>query len=272
MKHYFPSFDEFLKLSEQGNTIPVYRQLLADTLTPVMAYQRLAQPIGFARSAHAFLLESAEVGERARYSFVAADPEATFEARGRNMVIRRGGREDQVIEGRDPLSEMRKMLVDYRPVHLRGLPRFTGGLVGYAGYDMVRYYEDLGDGPVDDRNLPDLSFGLYRTIVIFDHYYKTIKVVANAHIQGDPGQAYTLAQEAIERTINRLQEGHPQPVGEIALGHLPQKPFESNFSRPNFEKAVEACKEYIRAGDIFQVVLSQRLAVTTKASPFEVTM
>ncbi len=269
MKHYYPSFDEFLRLSEQGNTVPVYRQLLADALTPVMAYQRLAKPIGFAPSTHAFLLESAEIGERARFSFVASDPESTFEARGENITVRRRGREEKLTSA-DPLSELKKLLEGFKPVHVGGLPRFTGGIVGYASYDMVRYYEKLGSGPADDRNLPDLAFGMYRTIVIFDHYYKTIKVVCNAHVTGDPGAAYTAAQEAIERTIGRLQEGRGQPVGEIALGPLPQKPFESNFTKARFEQAVTACKEYIKAGDIFQVVLSQRMSVNTKATPFDI--
>ena len=270
MKHYHPNFDEFLKLAAEGNTIPVYRELLADTLTPVTAYQRLAAPVGFAPSRHAFLLESVVGGERiARFSFVAADPEATFVARRDQITLTRGGREE-TLESHDPLAELEKLLTGRRQVRLKGLPPFTGGVVGYAGYDMVRYYEDFGEGPDDDRNLPDLSFGLYRTMVIFDHVSKTIKVVSNAHITDDPGAAYREAVEAVERTISRLREGNGTAVGEIALGALPQMPFESNFTRPAFEAAVESCKEYIRAGDIFQVVLSQRLAVQATARPFAI--
>ncbi|HUT58147.1 MAG TPA: anthranilate synthase component I [Phycisphaerae bacterium] len=270
MKHYHPSFDDFLKLTGQGNTIPVYRELLADVLTPVTAYQRLAQPAGFAPAASSFLLESAEVGGRARYSFVAADPEAHFEARGDDITVRRRGAPEQKLQSHDPLAEMRTILDDFRQVHLRGLPRFMGGLVGYAGYDMVRYYENLPDSPADDRGLPDMAFGLYRTVVIFDHLYKTVKVVCNAHVTGDPGAAYAEAVEAIERAIGRLREPQGHAVREVSFEHLPQKHFESNFSREGFEKAVDACKEYIRAGDIFQVVLSQRLAVTTQVSPFDI--
>jgi len=270
MKHYYPNFDEFLKLSGEGNTIPVYRQLLADSLTPVTAYQRLAAPPGFAPSKYSFLLESVVGGERvARFSFIAVDPEAVFVARRDDITISRGG-EEQKIHSHDPLAELHKMLAGYRAVHLQGLPRFTGGLVGYAGYDMVRYYEDIGEGPEDDRGLPDLSFGLYRSMVIFDHVSKTIKVVCNAHVTDDPGAAYRDAVEAIERTIARLREGNGAPVGEVSLGPLPQTPFESNFSQAKYEAAVEACKEYIRAGDIFQVVLSQRLAVQAQAAPFDI--
>ncbi len=271
MKHYYPNFEEFRRLCDQGNTIPVYRQLLADALTPVAAYQRLAGPPGFAPVSNAFLLESVVGGERmARFSFVAADPEATFSARGRDVCIQRSGGRIEQLEATDPLETLCEMMSPYYWVQRDDLPRFTGGVVGYAGYDMVRYYEDLGPGPADDRSLPDLLFGLYRTVVIFDHISKTIKVVCNAHVKDDPGQAYTEAIEAIERTIGRLRAGKSLPVGEITLQHLPQKPFRSNFTRQKFCDMVQRCREYIRAGDIFQVVTSQRLAVDTPAKPFDI--
>jgi anthranilate synthase component 1 len=270
MKHYHPNFDEFLAHCSRGNTIPVYRQLLADSLTPVMAYKRLAFPRGFAQAKHAFLLESVEHGGRARFSFVAADPQATFTARGEQITIRSISGQQQALASRDPLAELHRMLEPYKAVHLRDLPRFTGGVVGYAAYDMVRYYENLGPGPADDRNLPDLAFGLYRTTAIFDHYHNTIKIVANAHVQDDPGKAYSEAVDSIERTIARLREGSELPVGEVSLVGLPQKPFQSNFTQQAYMQVVEACKEYIRAGDIFQVVPSQRLTVTTSAKPFDI--
>ncbi len=271
MKHYYPNFDEFCRLSERGNTVPVYRQLLSDSLTPVSAYQRLAHPPGFAPAANALLLESVVGGERiARYSFVAVDPELTFSARRDQVTLRRSGQKPETLTSEDPLAVMKSILDDYQAVHLSDLPRFTGGFVGYAGYDTVRYYERLGEGPADDRNLPDLYFGLYRTMVVFDNVSKTIKVVCNAHVTGDPGQAYRQATESIERTIRRLREGRDQPVGEITTTGLPQVPFESNFRRADFEQAVQTCQEYIRAGDIFQVVLSQRLTVQTGAKPFDI--
>ncbi len=271
MKHYYPTFDEFRELSEKGNCIPVYRQLLSDSLTPVTAYQRLAMPVGFKPSDNAFLLESVVGGEQiARYSFVATDPEATFTARRNQVTISRNHQTEEPFEADDPLAELARMLEPYRAVHLPGLPRFTGGVVGYAGYDMIRYYEDFGEGPEDDRNLPDLAFGLYRTMVVFDHVSKTIKVVANAHIDEDPGLAYNQATDAIEKAIRRLQQGSTEAVKEINLMGLPQKAFQSNFTRKRFCEVVEGCKEYIRAGDIFQVVPSQRLTVDSQAKPFDI--
>ncbi len=271
MKHCYPNFTEFCELLDQGNTIPVYRTLLADAITPVMAYQRLANPPGFAPAGNAFLLESVVGGEQiARYSFVAADPDLTFTATRDHIVIRPRGGQAIEKESHDPLGELQSLMAPYKPVLHPHLPRFTGGIVGLAGYDMVRYYEDFGAGPPDDRELPDLSFGLYRTMVIFDHVSKTIKVVCNAHVTGDPGVAYKQAVEAIDRTINRLRAGDGHAVCEFASEGLPELPFESNFARGEYEAAVARCKEYIHAGDIFQVVLSQRLSAATRASPFDI--
>ena len=138
MKHNYPSFDEFVKLSAEGNTIPVYRLLLADSLTPVTAYRRLAAPAGIARSRHSFLLESVVGGERiARFSFVGADPEATFCARRNEMTVSRGGG-SETTDSDDPLAELKKMVDGYRAVHLPDLPRFTGGVVGDAPNHKVR--------------------------------------------------------------------------------------------------------------------------------------
>jgi anthranilate synthase component I len=189
VKHYYPNFEEFCRLVEGGNTIPVYRQLLSDSLTPVSAYQRLAHPPGFAPAANSLLLESVVGGERiARFSFVGVDPDLTFTARRDQITVRRVGHKSETFASHDPLGELHKLLADFKAVHLPDLPRFTGGVVGYAGYDTIRYYERLGEGPPDDRGLPDMSFGLYRTMVIFDNVSKTIKVVCNAHVTGDPGR------------------------------------------------------------------------------------
>jgi anthranilate synthase component 1 len=163
------------------------------------------------------------------------------------------------------------LLVSYRAVHLPELPRFCGGVVGYAGYDMVRYYEPLPDSPPDDRYLPDMLFGLYDTMVVFDHVSKTILVISHAHVDVDGVEAgYQKACQRVADTVERLGEPRQTRVGHIERQGDPSISFTSNFERSAFEQAVEACKEYIRAGDIFQVVLSQRLQVETACDPYDI--
>jgi anthranilate synthase component I len=266
MPKFLPSFEDFERLAAGGNTIPVYCQLLADNLTPVTAFSAVA-----ADSPHAFLLESVVGGEKiARYSFLAADPQVTFEAKGEQITI--DGTAGQLQEEcRDPLARLARMLESYRAVHLPELPRFAGGAVGYAGYDVVRYYEPLPHPPRDDRGLPDMLFGLYDSMVVFDHVTKTILVISHAHVEIDGVRGgYEKACERVAATVRKLT--HPQ---KTRTGHIdrlgdPTLPFTSNFPADGFQQAVEACKEYIRAGDIFQVVLSQRLKVATKADPFDI--
>ncbi len=172
MTPYRPTLEEFAELAGRGNTVPVYLQLLSDDLTPVSAFARVAD-----RTDHAFLLESVIGGEQiARYSFIAAEPAAMFEATRDRVTITRDGRTETQTSD-DPLKLLEACLADYRAVHLPELPRFCGGAVGYAGYDAVRYVEHLPDAPPDDRGLPDLSFGIYDRMVIFDHVSKTSNVV-----------------------------------------------------------------------------------------------
>lgn len=266
MPKYMPSLPDFERLAQRGNTVPVYCELLGDSLTPVSAFAAVAQ-----QSPHAFLLESVVGGEKiARYSFLGADPQTTFQAT-RDQVIIEGPGGTLTETCPDPLARIAELLASYQAVHLPGLPRFGGGAVGYAGYDVVRYYEPLPDSPADDRRLPDLLFGFYDTMVVFDHVRKTILVIANAHVERDGlKMAYERACERIEATVRRLAGARPTRVVHIDHGGDPSLSFTSNFERDGFCKAVEACKEYIRAGDIFQVVLSQRLRVDTPADPFDV--
>jgi len=266
MARYLPDFDSFERLAQRGNTVPVYCQLLSDSLTPVTAFAAVSQ-----QSPHAFLLESVGGGvDVARYSFLAADPQVTYEATGDQFVID-GPQGRQVETSSDPLSRLASLLQSYQAVHLPELPRFSGGLVGYAGYDVVRYYEPLPKAPPDDRRLPDLLFNLYDTMVVFDHAYKLILVISHAHVDRDGvSNGYERACERIEAVVQRLAEASPSRIGRIDRTGDPQMHFTSNFKREEFERAVEACKEYIRAGDIFQVVLSQRLLVGTAADPFDI--
>jgi anthranilate synthase component 1 len=266
MPKYLPSLPDFERLAQRGNTIPVYCELLGDSLTPVSAFAAISQ-----QSPHAFLLESVVGGEKiARYSFLGAHPQTTFSATRDQVDIEGpGGAVKETCA--DPLAKLTEMLGSYRAVHLPELPRFAGGAVGYAGYDVVRYFEPLPNAPQDDRRLPDLLFGFYDTMVVFDHVRKTILVISHAHVERDGIKAgYEQACERVAAMVKRLEQAQPTRVVPIDHTGDPKLNFTSNFGGDGFAKAVDACKEYIRAGDIFQVVLSQRLQVDTPADPFDI--
>lgn len=266
---YSPSFDDFQKLAQKHDLVPVFRQLVSDTLTPVSAYCRL--PAG----ADSFLFESVVGGERiGRYSFLGSGPFLWLEARGR-QVVRRDAESTEEWTCDDPLAELERLIAAYRAPHIAGLPRFCGGAVGYAGYDTVRYVERLPNPPADDRQLPDLSFAFYDRMVVFDHLRKTVLVVAHADVRGKSGDRVRQAYDAACGRVDELCEFLARPTDELVLADInlsgdPQLKFESNMTRHGYESAVEQSKEYIRAGDIFQVVLSQRLSVTTTASPLDI--
>lgn len=268
---YRPTLQEFTELAKNASLVPVYRQLVGDTLTPVSAFCKIQE------GDWAFLFESVIGGERlGRYSFLGSGPFLRFQAYEQKVQIHRPipGKPDQVEERdhADPLKLLEEMLATYRAPHVPGLPRFCGGAVGYAGYDVVRYVERLPNPPPDDRHVPDLCFAFYDRMVIFDHLTKTIAAVAHAHVDPkDPERSYREACGRVDKLVERLQQGVADlqltdimPVGEV------QRPYKSNFEPRAFEQAVDKCKEYIKAGDIFQVVLSQRLETETKARPFDI--
>jgi len=261
----YPDYKAFCKLSASANVIPIYCQILSDNLTPVSAYGRIVKD-----STHSFLLESVVGGEKiARYSFLSCDPVMIFQAKGTQIQITEANRVTR-SENPDPLKTLEELFKPYRTIHPPDLPRFLGGLVGYAGYDMVRYYEYLPNAPVDDRNIPDLCFGLYPDMIIFDHVSKTVKVVSNAFIGNDTKKAYDTAVQRIEKLMEKLSQQIEFKPAQISPAGEPTLKFTSNFKREDFEEAVECCKEYIFAGDIFQVVLSQRLTVQTSVDPFDI--
>src|SRR5947209_7367164 len=186
MRHR-PTFEEFVELARGHSVVPIYRQLIGDTLTPVSAFCKIQE------GDWAFLFESVVGGERlGRYSFLGSGPFLRYQAYGTRVQIEvtaedRGStlgkpQAPVILEHPDPLRLLEEKLAAYRAPHLPGLPRFCGGAVGYVGYDTVRYVEHLPDAPPDDRGLPDLCFALYDRMVIFDHITKTVAVVAHAHV------------------------------------------------------------------------------------------
>jgi anthranilate synthase component 1 len=271
---HYPGIDQFRKLAGRGKTAPVFRRLLADQLTPVGAFARIA-----CGADRAFLLESVVGGEQiARYSFVGVDPVKVFTAKGSVACVEGADGSIEVLNAlTDPLAELRRLLDDYAAAprdevyEAMPLPRFAGGAVGYAGYDTIRFYENLPQAPPDDRGLNDLDFGIYDRMVIFDHVNKTILVAAQARLdQAGPEQAHAEACRRIDELVHLLH----QPAGgmgcELGLDASPDTRFDSTFTKPQFEDAVRRCIEYILAGDIFQVVLSQRLRLGYGADPFDI--
>ncbi len=268
MPRYFPDYESFIAHARDAQIVPVHRQLLADRLTPVSAFEVLG------RDEHAFLLESVVGGEKiGRYSFIATSPSLVYQVLSGKASIQHVGEPPRQFTTTDPLADLEKLL-PRRTFHRDPrLPTFTGGLVGYAGYDTVRYYEaeKLAHPPRDDRRLPDLMFGLYGELVIFDHVDKTIKVVANADVSASsPADAWRDACRRIDVLVTRMQQPPTSALGEIDASGAATLAFESNFARDQFEAAVRKGMEYIRAGDIFQFVPSQRLRVCSTADPFDV--
>lgn len=258
----YPDFEEFLKLSEKGNLIPLYKEILADTDTPVTAFLKLG-------GTPSFLLESVEGGEKwARYSFLGSRPSRIIRGRGRTVEITEGDKSPVIIETDNPIGVIKDEIASYTPVELKGLPRFFGGLVGYMGYDMVRFFEPIAECKKEGLGLPDFFFMLTDTMLIFDSLRQKIKVVSNAHLSGkDPETAYREAAQKIDEIIGRLRK--PLVMADQSCVNK-SNAIRSNFSREDFESAVLKSKEYIAAGDIFQVVLSQRFERESVIEPFEI--
>ena len=263
-----PSFAEFQRLSKQGNLIPVYDVFSADLLTPVSAYLRIAQG-----ARHSFLLESVEGGEKiARYTFAGANPEEVFRYANGACVLESHDR--LVWEEKDPVTFLRARIERFKPVRLPGLPPLVAGAIGYFSYDMVRLIERLPKRLRDEIGLFDAMLMFYHGLIAFDHVQHRLWIVRNVFTEG-PGTLrakYDAAVREIQRTRKLLAE----PVAEEApkkrskSGKAGKLKLSSNFAKPAYLAAVRKAKEYIRAGDIFQVVISQRFSAKTKAPPFEI--
>jgi len=265
----YPDFNTFRGLCEQGNVIPVYKEIIGDVETPVSAFLKLDRK-------PSFLLESVLGGEKwARYSFLGIDPLMTITAAGKKVAIKHG---DSVsfVEKDDPLSVVKDILSGFKPVSVKGLPRFSGGLVGYIGYDVVKFFERIPDSPKPGLDMPDIFLMLADTILIFDNLKQTIKVVSNIHTDGkDINSAYEDAEVRIDKIIRKLQnKDKPSPLPSLVMGSkaetsgLPD--FSSNFTKGDFLDAVTKVKEYIMSGDVFQLVLSQRFERQSGSHPFDI--
>jgi len=269
MSVYYPSLPTFERLASRGNVVPICRQLMADCLTPVSAFRKMAgEP-------YAFILESVTGGEKiGRYSTLGCRPFAIFKAKDNNVEIIRDG-ETRKFHADDPLDAFGQMLAQFKPVRPEEFPGgaggLTGGAIGYASYDAVRYVEHLPDAPPDDRNLPDLYFLFCDSTIVFDNVNKTVKVVSNAHLDGvTTAQAYHEAVERIESIVELLRRPVGVPTEDITVTSTGEREFDSNFEKADYLMMVDACKDYIRAGDILQVVPSQRLHTQTSADPFNI--
>lgn len=269
-----PSFEEFSSLAASGNMIPVWTELAADYETPVSAFQKLSE----GHSEPCFLLESAENSDQiGRFSFLGTDPRLEVRASGREISVREKGASDfttsQLPESEgDPLHEVERLMSVFQPVEVEGLPIFTGGAVGFLGYDMVRFFEPTVPGPPDQGlGLPDMVFVITDSLVIFDHRFRKLQVVANICTEDFDSleAAYEAGRDRIETVINRLSK--PQSVAPFSLMEEPENPdtVNSNTTQEEYEGMVRTAKEYILAGDIFQVVPSQRFETDYTGRPID---
>ena len=273
---YYPDKQEFRKLAKKGNLIPVYKEISADIDTPVSCFLKIDDG-----KSYSYLLESVEGGEKiARFSFLGSDPSLIFKSKGKNVEI------IEKIKGKikkakvrnfstkkDPLYEIKRLMSEYKFVPIKGLPRFCGGLVGYIGYDMVRFFEDIPDKNPDTLNLPDSIFMLTDTILIFDHVDHKIKVVSNARITEDRNieKVYEEATRKIDRIISKLKS--PSDRGQKTENRKQSEKLKitSNVTQEEFKAMVSKAKKYITNGDIIQTVLSQRFEIDLEGiKPFDI--
>jgi len=264
----YPPLKEFLKLSKKGNVIPVYKEINADLDTPVSAFLKIN------KDGHVFLLESVEGQENvARYSFLGTRPSLVFKSKGRNIEITYPHKNSskRFVTKSSPIDEIKKIMSPFRAVPVKGLPRFCGGMVGFIGYDTVRFFEELPDKNPDELKVPDAVLVLTDTLLIFDHVNHNIKIVSNVILPKEKASTKkkaALYNKAVKR-IESIQADFNRPFVETKIKVLPQKiKFTSNFKKNEFEDAVREAKKYIKKGDIIQVVPSQRFRVKTDRDPF----
>jgi anthranilate synthase component 1 len=261
-----PSYKEFCRLAKQGNLVPLYQELLMDLETPLSFFKRLE------RDRYAFLLESVEGSERwARYSFLGTRPQRIFKVtRGKVEIIENGKRRSLVSER--PLAALAELLRAYRPVAVPGLPPFLGGALGYVAYDAVAQMHDIASEKPGPFATPEIFFIFVQTVIAFDNLKHTIKIIDNVRTDGASSlrESYDQAVHRIQSVIDSLKK-KPRGVEPRELNHpAGARRFRSNLTQREFHDIVNRAKEYIRAGDIIQAVLCQRLETETGTDPFEI--
>ncbi|MEM7133589.1 MAG: anthranilate synthase component I [Chloroflexota bacterium] len=261
---YKPTLEEVISRKDEGNLIPIYRELPADLETPVSVYLKLRARY----EGPSFLLESVEKGEQVgRYSFIGVHPPMTVAAWEEKVTVGAAGGAILEEQAGDPFEIVKEMLSARQPISVSELPVFTGGLVGYFAYDMVRFIEKLPSTAKKELQLPDMALLFTDNMVVFDHVRHRLLVIANMRIETDLRSAYADAIARIDKIVGDLRQPLVTPVTPECRSGVS---WESNFSQPEHEANVLAAKEYIAAGDIFQVVLSQRLSRQTDAEPFTI--
>ena len=262
----YPTYKEFCRLAKQGNLIPVYQELLMDLETPLSFFKRLE------RDRYAFLLESVEGSERwARYSFLGSRPRLVFKSRGKQVEIIEDGKKTTSYSEM-ALDTLKELVGDYQPVTVPGVPPFFGGALGYVAYDAVEQFHEIPNNKKAPFEAPDIFFLFVQTLVAFDNLKHTIKVIDNVHLKKGTNlrTVYDEAIFRIRKIISSLQK-KPRGIEPRELGNAKtQRKFRSNLKRDGFQKAVIKAKEYIKAGDIIQTVLCQRLETHTTADAFEI--
>ena len=263
-----PTLKEFKEKSKQGNLIPVYKEVLADLDTPVSAYMKMCG------GEYSFLLESVEGGEKwARYCFLGFDPSIIISIKGNEVIVEKNGQAKSILTTKEnPLIGLKDILACYQPVDVEGLPRFSGGAVGFVSYDMVRSFEDLPEDTMDDLQVPDARFVITDTLLIFDNVAQTIKIVSNAHVDNENiEESYNQAVRNIDAIEKKLKTSLPVNVNNESSPKIDSlKRIESNFEKEHFINAVQKIKNYILEGDVIQVVLAQRLKFNISKDPFTI--
>ncbi|MDP3731989.1 MAG: anthranilate synthase component I [Candidatus Omnitrophota bacterium] len=269
---YYPSLKDFFKLSRTSNVIPVYKEISADLDTPVSAFLKLK------KDNYAFLFESVEGQEKiARYSFLGSNPSIIFKSKAKNIQIIYPGRKLTLrfVAPEGPLDEIEKIMKDFKPARIKGLPRFYGGFVGYLGYDMVRFFEKLPNKNPDDLKLPDSVFILTDNILVFDHVNHSIKIIVNVILPKQRKNYHKIKTSgAYSNAIKKIESIHrnlKKPFIDKERKRNKHKiNIISNIKKSEFQDTVIKAKSYIKRGDIIQVVLSQRFKVNIDIGPLDI--